>query len=48
LISKSLFNRLWTQAVGTPGYKKADWLALEQQIDEANRQAAHSATGRAS
>jgi len=29
-----LLHRLWTRAVGTPGYVKADWKALALVLDE--------------
>jgi len=27
-----LVHRLWTKAVGTPGYIKAEWMAMERMI----------------
>lgn len=37
----SLFHRLWTAAVGTPGYVKADWQELERLLVELERKARH-------
>lgn len=37
-----LLHRLWTRAVGTPDYEKADWKTLEGIIDELW----HEATGK--
>jgi hypothetical protein len=34
-----LFHRLWTRAVGTPDYNKADWKALEHVIETMWREA---------
>jgi hypothetical protein len=31
---KRLFNTLWTKAVGTPGYKKKEWVQLEQELEK--------------
>jgi len=28
--ANGLLHRLWTKAVGTPGYIKAEWMELEQ------------------
>ena len=33
-ILHQLLHRLWTRAVGTPGYDKADWKRLELLLDE--------------
>lgn len=30
----ALFHRLWTKAVGQPGYDKAEWLKLEKLIGQ--------------
>lgn len=30
-----LFHKLWTKAVGTPGYDKSEWQALERQLSRA-------------
>ncbi len=27
-----LLQKLWSKAVGTPGYEKAEWLALEREL----------------
>jgi hypothetical protein len=32
-----LLHALWTRAVGTSGYVKADWLSLERWIASMNR-----------
>lgn len=26
------FHRLWSAAVGTPGYNKSDWIAVERRL----------------
>lgn len=31
-IDDALLHRLWTRAVGTPGYDKAEWMAVERLI----------------
>ena len=35
-----LFHRLWTKAVGTPQYRKSEWLELEKRLLDLGR-AAH-------
>jgi hypothetical protein len=37
-----LLHRLWSRAVGTPDYHKADWKALERILDDLW----HAATGK--
>jgi hypothetical protein len=32
--TEELLHKLWTKAVGTPGYDKSEWKALRRAIDE--------------
>lgn len=33
---RTLFLRLWNKAVGTPGYNKGEWMAMQRFIEIAN------------
>lgn len=32
-----LFHKLWTKAVGTPGYVKGEWIELHRLIEDLER-----------
>ncbi len=38
--ANAALHRLWTKAVGTPGYVKADWALLDYALSEAFRKVA--------
>lgn len=40
-----VFHRLWTKAVGTPGYNKAEWLQLCRVLQEAGMDRVESEVG---
>lgn len=39
-VAHAELHRLWTKAVGAPGYAKAEWMALERSIESLARKAA--------
>lgn len=41
----ALFHKLWTKAVGTPGYVKAEWTELWRQLSEKQREPKPPAEG---